>query len=215
MDGDALPASAQLQAWRARGAERMDPVRFAFLDALATRTQAHAGEARRLLDARLTRLIGEYATDLAGWTPPPARAATGSTLHVDGTTLHDLVTVLRQRSPMPCTPTAGPMDTPPRQAPAALEEARRVWTQVRTDSQLRASLDDLPGDAGPLNSGKLVHRALHFMREVSPGYLQHFIAYADTLSSLERLQQDLGPLAADGADSGKPASRTRTRKRRS
>ena len=30
----ALPVAAQLQAWRARGAERMDPVRFAFLDAL-------------------------------------------------------------------------------------------------------------------------------------------------------------------------------------
>lgn len=52
------------------------------------------------------------------------------------------------------------------------------------------------------------------MREVSPGYLQHFIAYADTLSSLERLQQNLGALSTD-ADSGKPAPRTRARKRRS
>ena len=212
MDGDALPASAQLQAWRARGGERMDPLRFAFLDALATRMQAHAGEARRLLDARLTCLIGEYATDLARWTPP-ARATTGSTMSTGGTALHALVAALQQRTPM-SPASIGATDTSPGQAPAALAEARRVWTQVRTDSQLRASLDDLPGDAGPLNSGKLVHRALHFMREVSPGYLQHFIAYADTLSSLERLQQDLGPLAADGADSGKPASRTRTRKRR-
>lgn len=214
MDGDALPASAQLQAWRARGGERMDPLRFAFLDALATRTQAHAGETRRLLDARLTRLIGEYARDLARWTPPPPRAATGSTMSAGGTALHALVAALHQRAPM-SQASLSATDTSPGQAPAALAEARRVWTQVRTDSQLRASLDDLPGDAGPLNSGKLVHRALHFMREVSPGYLQHFIAYADTLSSLERLQQDLGPLAADGADSGKPASRTRTRKRRS
>ena len=67
-------------------------------------------------------------------------------------------------------------------------------------------MDVYAPDFGDQSAGKLVHRALHFMREVSPGYLQHFIAYADTLSSLERLQQDLGPLAADGADSGKPAS---------
>ncbi|MCH6482056.1 DUF2894 domain-containing protein [Pseudoxanthomonas sp. LH2527] len=214
MDGDALPASAQLQAWRTRGAERMDPLRFAFLDALATRMQAHAGEARHLLDARLTRLIGEYASDLAEWTPPSSQVGTGSTMSAGGTALHALVTALQQRAPMSQTSLSA-TDAPPGQAPAALAEARRVWTQVRTDSQLRASLDDLPGDAGPLNSGKLVHRALHFMREVSPGYLQHFIAYTDTLSSLERLQQDLGPLAADGADSGKPASRTRNRKRRS
>ena len=88
-----------------------------------------------------------------------------------------------------------------------------MWTQVRTDSQLRASLDDLPADAGPLNSGKLIHRALHFMREVSPGYLQHFIAYTDTLSSLERLQQGLHP-AMVGAENSRPAGRSRTRKRR-
>jgi hypothetical protein len=31
---------------------------------------------------------------------------------------------------------------------------------------------------------------------VSPGYLQHFIAYADTLSSLEQLQQAVAPLTA-------------------
>ena len=42
MDGNALPVAAQLQAWRARGAERMDPVRFAFIDALAIRAHAHA-----------------------------------------------------------------------------------------------------------------------------------------------------------------------------
>ena len=38
------------------------------------------------------------------------------------------------------------------------------------------------------------------MRDVSPGYLQHFIAYTDTLSSLERLQQELGPAAPLGSE---------------
>jgi hypothetical protein len=92
-----------------------------------------------------------------------------------------------------------------------LTQARDTWAQVRTDSQLRASLHDLPADAGPLNSGMLVHRALHLMRAVSPGYLQHFIAYADTLSSLEQLQQAVAPMtvAADAPVKKKRAARKR------
>ncbi len=208
MDGDTLPAAAQLQAWRARGAERMDPVRFAFMDALATRAQAHTGEARGLLDARLSRLIEDYARDLAAWRLREAVTP----MRADGTVLRTLAAALQQRLPARAV-SAGAPGAQAGHVPAVLEEARRMWTQVRTDSQLRASLDDLPADAGPLNSGMLVHRALHAMREVSPGYLQHFIAYADTLSSLERLQQDLGPAMPAGAESGKPARRSRTRKR--
>ena len=206
MDGDALPVAAQLQAWRTRGAERMDPVRFAFLDALATRAHAHEGAARRLLDARLATLVAAYASDLAGWTPRSPQATS------DGGALRALVTALQDRVPAQATDARA--DAPVGQAPAVLEEARRVWTQVRTDSQLRASLDDVPADAGPLNSGMLVHRALHVMRQVSPGYLQHFIAYADTLSSLERLQAHVAALTPAAADPAKPAGRSRARKRR-
>lgn len=211
MDGDALPAPAQLQAWRARGAGRMDPVRFAFIEALSTRLRAHAGEARQLLEARLSGLMAAYAEDLEAWTSSPSQAGAAS---ADDGALRALVAALQQRSPATASPATTSAAASQDQAPAALQEARRVWTQVRTDSQLRASLDDVPTDAGPLNSSMLVHRAIHFMREVSPGYLQHFIAYADTLSSLERLQQDLGLPAPQGADGSKPAARTRTRKRR-
>lgn len=206
MDGDTLPVPARLQAWRTHGADRMDPVRFAFLEALASRTHVQQGEARRLLDARLSGLIASYADDLNGWSSRSIGTLTPSR---DASALRALVASLQQR-----TPTDGPDAPPPGQAPAALDEARRVWTQVRTDSQLRATLDDLPADAGPLNSATLVHRALHLMREVSPDYLQHFIAYTDTLSSLEQFQQALGPLTPDSVDTTKPASRGRTRKRR-
>ena len=206
MDGDALPMRARLQAWRTHGADRMDPVRFAFLEALASRAHAQQGEARRLLDARLSGLIASYADDLDDWS---SRATATLAPSSDASALRALVVSLQQRTPIddPDAPSPG-------QAPPALDEARRVWTQVRTDSQLRATLDARPADAGPLNSATLVHRALHLMRDVSPGYLQHFIAYADTLSSLEQFQQALGPLTPDGVDTTKPASRGRTRKRR-
>ena len=44
------------------------------------------------------------------------------------------------------------------------------------------------------------------MRAASPGYLQHFIAYADTLSSLEQLQQAVAPLIT-ATDTPRPARR--------
>lgn len=197
MDGDALPLTAQLQAWRTQGADRADPARFDILQALAARISAHEGEARRLLEARLAGLMQAYAEALAQ-RPSAAPAAKHATVPASG--LRELVAALQPRVGQ------FPDHDTPRMAPAMLTEARETWAQVRTDSQLRASLHDLPADAGPLNSGMLVHRALHLMRATSPGYLQHFIAYADTLSSLEQLQQAVAPLIT-ATDTPRPAKR--------
>jgi hypothetical protein len=49
------------EALRARGAHRFDPVRFCFIEALAKRSTAHQGEARRLLDGRLATALAAYA----------------------------------------------------------------------------------------------------------------------------------------------------------
>ena len=194
MDGDALPPLAQLQAWRAQGLDRADPVRFDILQALSARLGTHEGEARRLLEARLAGLIRAYAQGLAR-TPTPV-----APVPARDSGLRSLVAALQARDGDAPAPGPSPV------APSALTEAREVWAQVRTDSQLRASLHDVPADAGPLNSGMLVHRALHLMRAASPGYLQHFIAYADTLSSLEQLQQAVAPLIT-ATDTPRPARR--------
>ena len=194
MDGDALPPLAQLQVWRAQGLDRAAPARFDILQALAARVGTHEGEARRLLEARLAGLIRAYAQGLAR-TPTPV-----APVPARDSGLRGLVAALQARDGDAPAPGPSPV------APSALTEAREVWAQVRTDSQLRASLHDVPADAGPLNSGMLVHRALHLMRAASPGYLQHFIAYADTLSSLEQLQQAVAPLIT-ATDTPRPAKR--------
>jgi hypothetical protein len=49
-----------LEAMRARGAERFDPVGFRFIEALARRTAAHRGAARRVLDHRLAKALADY-----------------------------------------------------------------------------------------------------------------------------------------------------------
>jgi len=68
-----------------------------------------------------------------------------------------------------------------------LDEFQQLWSRIRIDSLLRQCLDGLPEDAGPLHSTVLTYRAMALMREVCPDYLQHFVAYADTLTWLEQL----------------------------
>lgn len=69
-----------------------------------------------------------------------------------------------------------------------LEEFQELWGRIRNGSQVRLSLARVPQGAGPLHSSTLLHRAMTLMRTASPGYLEHFIAYADALSWMEQLQ---------------------------
>ncbi len=69
----------------------------------------------------------------------------------------------------------------------ALQPLRDAWQQLHADSRLRIALQQTPAEGGPLNSAVLVHRMLDTMHALSPGYLRHFIAHADTLAWLERL----------------------------
>ncbi|WP_372018100.1 DUF2894 domain-containing protein [Pseudoxanthomonas sp. 10H] len=207
---DAEAARARLQAWRANGDDRLDPLRFGFLEAMLARAPAHAGRARELLDERLALGLDAYARALqraAAGAGEPQETVPGS----DGT-LSGLIARMARPS---ADPGAG-QDTALAGAPGAelpvLGQLRTVWAQLRTDSQLRQSMEQVPPDAGPLNSDMLVHRALQLMQAVSPGYLQHFIAYADTLASMQRLREAGTAPAGDAAAARKPA-RSRPRKR--
>ncbi|WP_237173873.1 DUF2894 domain-containing protein [Paracandidimonas lactea] len=68
-----------------------------------------------------------------------------------------------------------------------MEYFRATWTRLNGRRQLRQALANAPENAGPLNSSSVVHRAIVLMRELSPGYLQHFLAHLDALSWMEQL----------------------------
>ncbi|MCW0370540.1 DUF2894 domain-containing protein [Xanthomonas sacchari] len=247
MRPDRIAATDRLAAWRAEHAERLDPLRFRFLEALARRTEAQQGKVRELLEQKLSALLDAYAAALAAapqsagdadaavraMQPGPlgallaqSRAAAvairagndhGANLEAndEASTATDAIdTELPAPSPLPTAATAAARLTAP-QLPA-VEDARRLWTELRSRSQLRQSLQPAPADAGPLNSGVLVHRALALMRTLSPGYLQHFLSYVDALSWLQQLQE-AGALATpqkSGSAAGKPATpRSKPRKR--
>ncbi len=59
--------TAQLAAWHAQGGHRLEPVRFALVEALARRAAEHQGAAvRQVLDARLQTLVADLRVRLAG-----------------------------------------------------------------------------------------------------------------------------------------------------
>lgn len=218
MGTDATHVRATLAAWREQRADRMDPLRFGFIEALASRADAHGGAARRLLDARLSGLIDAYAQDLrsasaAGAEDAAAVARLPARGALAGLLEHMTPPAVVDDSAMSAAglPSSAYPELP------VLDEFRRIWTRVRTSSQLRQTLEQMPADAGPLNSGVLVHRAIALMRALSPGYLQHFIAYVDTLSSLQGMRDGNASMGTDTprGEVAKKAGRTaRPRKRR-
>lgn len=197
-------ARATLDAWRAQGAERLDPVRYALIDALDRRAGTHAGATRRVLDARIDTLLADYATGVERATAQLPADAENTAPH--GENAHGNLTAQ-----------IGSPDHLARSGPPAelLDYFRDVWSKLSADQQVQQSLNQVPKNAGPLNSSSLVHRALLLMRELSPGYLRQFLAYADALSWLEDLNIATAPAPKDTPRTGaaKEGAKKATRKR--
>ena len=177
---------SRLDAWRAAGADRVDPVGFHRLDALLRRCASADASMLALLQPRIETLVDAHAATIA------RKAA--SRLALDRPRpLAALVAECAARRGGGIDVDAG--QTQPAsghtQVPA-LQPARQLWKALRTERQLRQSLQKPHEDTGPLNSAQLVNRMLRRMGEASPGYLEHLIGYVDVLSELEHL---LGPVA--------------------
>ena len=55
---------AMMAAWRAQGAQHVDPVRFCYLEALARRAASREGAVRQALDFKLAQAVAEYGSQL-------------------------------------------------------------------------------------------------------------------------------------------------------
>ncbi|KRG46828.1 hypothetical protein ARC20_03910 [Stenotrophomonas panacihumi] len=195
---------ARLAQWREVGADGFDPPRFRFIEAMALRVSRHEGVARDALQARVAVLMDAYASDLA-----QADSRTGDArahASVGGPLAPLLGRMAAARRAQGTDDAEGLPQLP------ALNEFRQLWGELLGERRLRQSLAPQPEDAGPLNSGVLVHRAMAHMRASSPEYLRHFLAYADHLCWLERLYQARTPATATPSSPGRRAA---PRKRRS
>lgn len=197
MADSASTVTETIDAWRARGADRLDPVRLRFIEALAQRATAHEGEARRLLDERLAHLLAVYEADLAKAaaakkkTPPATPAASG---------LAELLAHVAERTgAAEGSAPSGASDL------KSLRYFRSTWSRLSADRRLNQSQAKVPENAGPLNSQHLVHRAITLMRDASPDYLNRLMSYIDTLSWIEQANASAPPPAAARPEGRKTA----------
>ncbi|MDM0078918.1 DUF2894 domain-containing protein [Variovorax sp. J2P1-59] len=191
-----------IDARRRRGDHRFDPVRFHFIEALARRSAAHGGDARRILDDKVTRLLAAYAEDLE-----KAPSASGSTAKPNEKlprprgALGALVDDIGQHASPLGDASAG------RDELKTLSQFRSTWSRLSADRRLTQSEATVPQNAGPLNSHHLVHRSLRLMRDLSPEYLNRFMSYVDALLGLDQLHSASGPGGVDSSRAEKKAAR--------
>jgi hypothetical protein len=217
---DAATAAAprSLEALAARGARRVDPVRWHLATGLARRAPAHAGEARRVIEARLAALVDELAAALDA-VPAERGRADAPAASPRASRTGPLAALAAQagarprahsRAPTSLAPAAAPSRAPaPRPAargaptpasappaePPGLHYFRRTWSRLNARERLAQSCASLPANAGPLNSHILVHRALATLHELAPGYLEHLVAHVDDLLWIEAATGGAGPEA--------------------
>ena len=191
---DAEPsAESRLAELRQRGAHRHDPVRFAYLEALARRLSTQTDAVRAWLVPRFDEALHAFVTraDAAGGGLVPRAAdvpATSAPSALSG--------LLRHLERQAGASTSGTLDeaaallgtvvaAPPREL-KAMRHNRRTWARLSVDRQLHRSLAKAPENPGPLNSQQLILRSLRLMQAISPDYLGRFMAQVETLVWLEQ-----------------------------
>ncbi len=197
---DATTMEQQLADLRGSGADRLDPVRFRYLEVLEQRLRAKGLQGTRHWQ-RLEEAVAEYQArsgQQARAEQPEQPAETGQL-----SPLQVLLDALNQSPETHVQPSPSPMerlifgeeDGPPpasktNGSPRPLKAMARVQADQGTQAlqdRIRQAIEQTPENAGPMNAHRLVSRAIATMEKLSPEYLNRFVNYADTLLALERL----------------------------
>jgi hypothetical protein len=195
----APPLSAsrqQLAALRQDGAHRFDPVRFHFLETLATRALGQTAPVQQLVENKLAQALAEWdhrraaaeAAEVAEEVQNAAAEAPTTPLRALTDYLAQALQTGQERMPKE----EGQRVARPELK--SLRDYRTTWSLLSAERQLTLALQQAPRNAGPINSHMLVLRSLALMRDTAPDYLSRFVSYADTLLCLE--QNERTPLAA-------------------
>jgi hypothetical protein len=204
-------ALADLDALRTLGADRCDPVQFHLLEVLARRLPAQTPAVQGVLAQRLALRVAQVRSQAEAQVPGE-RAASVAAPVAQTARGGPLAQLLRELQPGAQTAgvALGPQGSGhAAQAPAPLlaqddaaslselGSVRRfgeVWAKVSAQQQVDRALDRGPENAGPLNSHRLMLRALSLMRDLSPDYLRRFLSQVDTLLWLEQTPPDRRPV---------------------
>ena len=170
-----------LEMLRLAGAADFDPVSWHYIEVLSARIGTQQGAARGLLQSKLANALHALQVRMAAvnhvsLTSQVAAPSPGNS---------PLAQLLQAFAPAsaPALPTDGAKtwraDSP------QVQQFLQTLSKLRVQKQVAQAIAQGPQNAGPINSHMLVLRSLGLMRELSPDYLNRFMAYVDTLLCLE------------------------------
>ena len=176
-----------LESLRAQGAHRHDPARFHYLEALARRLSGQPATVQQVLTQRLQAAVAAYAERAYGTGAVPVTCTSpfSKALAPDADSpLAQLNRDLSARAQADAdTVRAG--DGASVSEMQSVRQFSEVWSKISAERQVAQALERGPENAGPLNSHKLMLRALRLMQSLSPDYLRRFLSQVDSLLWLE------------------------------
>ena len=186
--GPNKPWDTRVCALRLEGADRLDPVRFHYIEVLAQRAGSQSGSVKRILDGKLDAAVAALRQRLEQAQGDALRAtvAVPAASAIQRETLGDLVRHIAQQTPQPSgTGIAASMVTTPRTELKSVHYFRNTWSKLSAEKQVTQAMGQAPKNAGPINSHVVALRSLALMRDTSPDYLNRFMSYVDTLLCLD------------------------------
>lgn len=184
----------RLESLRRAGAARLDPVRFRYVESVFRRlADAQPGVHEHLLaalergleacEARVRERSPEPETELVAASVGPAP------MMPPVPAPEPLAALNRYIVAAAADPEDYDLAPPAWESSEGLRNARRFrasWQRHRTEDAFGLAVERAPESAGPLNSHRLVLRAMTLMQELSPLYLQSFVVYEETMLWLDR-----------------------------
>lgn len=177
----AAPMPPELLAMRSAGAAKADAVGWHYIETLARRSETLSGPAQVLLRVKLQEALQDFekrrnkVEALAKLVP----------VHVTSSPLAQL---LQDMVPPHALKSHGEKAPWPTENPR-IQQFRQQLSKISVQKQVTQALAQAPPNAGPINSHMLVLRSLGWMRDISPDYLNRFMAHVDTLLCLEEADQ--------------------------
>lgn len=170
---------------------QMTPVRHRVLEAMARRVAQQQGEARRQLMARVEALMSEPSVQAGS-------AAVGLTMPVRADAQAELSQLVARLNRHAGDAAATPARMAAPQPLKSVVAFQGTWSMLRVEQRLRQALAQVPAQAGPLHSARIVSRALETLHELSPAYLDAFMTHVDALQWMEQTTGggDLTPRAS-------------------
>ncbi|WP_440111359.1 DUF2894 domain-containing protein [Acidovorax sp. BL-A-41-H1] len=217
-----LPETGALEVLRSQGLDRYAPVRFRYLEALATRMDGQPEPVRQLLAQRLDAALAAYVTraraesegGTSGVTEPWAVSG-GAPASAAAMPAVAALAQLNRDMGAPRLVAGNAMGSALQAeadalAPRDLRSVRQFSTtlaRIAAEKKVAKAVARGPQNAGPLNAHRLVVQALAAMQAVSPDYLQRFLVHAETLLWVEQAHQQARrtrpPARGRGAQAGR------------